>query len=128
MDISRLQQMVEIPLGVLEKMSVQELREALKSPACQIDARQRDLVLALINQRLLTEIKKHHWTLTPTFWVTVITAVAACIAAFPVVKEWISPSLGSPPAQSTVQTPHDSARSLLPSKQSPAKQPEAARR
>jgi hypothetical protein len=32
----------------------------------------------------------HHWTATPAFWVALIAMVFAAIAAWPVIREWIS--------------------------------------
>jgi len=45
---------------------------------------------AQLTQRLiairLEKLKKPHWSVVPLFWVSVIAAVAACIAAWPVIS------------------------------------------
>jgi hypothetical protein len=35
-------------------------------------------------------LKKHHWTVTPGFWVSVVAAIFAAIAAWPVIRDWFS--------------------------------------
>ena len=38
----------------------------------------------LLHAELLTEMRKPHWSITPSFLVGVIAMIAACIAAYPV--------------------------------------------
>jgi hypothetical protein len=41
-----------------------------------------------LNFRHLKALKVPHWTATWGFWVTLVAAVAACIAAYPIVESW----------------------------------------
>jgi hypothetical protein len=72
----------------LEGKSLQELRALTKDPVFYMNPAQRDLILALIQERLLAEAAKPHWTTVPVFWATIIGTVAACIAAYPVLRDW----------------------------------------
>jgi hypothetical protein len=42
------------------------------------------------HQELLAAVKKPHWSTTPAFWVAVLAMCAACIAAYPTVKDWLA--------------------------------------
>ena len=47
------------------------------------------------SQKLRKQVKKlekPHWTLTPSFWVIVLTMIFAAIAAWPVIHEWLQVS------------------------------------
>jgi len=33
---------------------------------------------------------EHHWTTTPTFWVAFVAMLAACVAAYPVVRSFFA--------------------------------------
>lgn len=37
-----------------------------------------------MHAELLAEIRRPHWSVTPTFWVGLVAMLAACVAAFPV--------------------------------------------
>jgi hypothetical protein len=39
----------------------------------------------------LRELKKPHWSLTPSFIVLILTMVFAAVAAWPVIREWFQP-------------------------------------
>lgn len=40
-------------------------------------------------RRQLDSLKKPHWSITPGFWVAVVAAIFAAIAAWPVIRDWI---------------------------------------
>jgi hypothetical protein len=68
-----------------------------------------------LHAELLAEIKRPHWSVTPTFWVGVIAMVAACIAAYGVL--FPSPQLQSSataivPATQTVKPGHSTLSNL----------------
>ena len=69
------------PLEVIEKMTDQELRQLLKEDM------DMGLGLAIIREmsaRDMKRLSRPHWSVTPLFWVSVVAAVSACIAAYPV--------------------------------------------
>lgn len=72
----------------LESKSLAELFELTKDPVFHINQAQRDLILSLIQKKQLEELAKPHWTAVPAFWVSLIGALAACVAAYPVIQGW----------------------------------------
>ncbi|MFA6443730.1 MAG: hypothetical protein WCV99_15445 [Sterolibacterium sp.] len=72
---------------------------------------------------LLAEIRKHHWSVTPGFWVGVVAMVAACIAAYGVLvpqPQAQSPSAVVVPSKQTTQP------APVPSSNSPQPLPNTA--
>lgn len=127
-ELTRLQELGEgvRSFRALQAMSVSELEDLLKHKTYEVDTHNRQLVLELINQKLLKGIKEPHWTLTPAFWVALIAAIASCIAAYPVVNEWFSPI--PQPALSGAQMQPDSSKSQQQLPPSPAKQLPSAKK
>jgi len=68
---------------------------------------------------LLAEIKRPHWSVTPLFWVSVLAAVAACIAAYPV----LFPSQAQKSASPVPPTQNGPTKSPTPSIPLPAASP-----
>src|SRR5258708_15947811 len=68
----------------------------------------QQLISAELLARGLEKIKVLHWSVTPSFWLLLISAVAACIAAYPV--------LFPPPQaqQSVVVTPSPAPAQAIP--------------
>ena len=102
-------------------MTTAELEGELKAADAEFDARSREIITNELHRRLLKSLKEPHWTLTPAFWISLVAAVAACIAAIPVVKDWFSPPepLRAPVDQ---QAKSETPKSPLPSPSSPAEQ------
>ena len=56
----------------------------------------------------LLELKKPHWSVTPTFWIAIISALAAIGAAY---FAWLSiPSSQKPPHPVAVESPQSSSQ------------------
>lgn len=62
--------------------SPQQLQQSLENSA--MDVRERELRTNALILKKLSAIERPHWSLAPLFWVSVVAAVAACIAAYPV--------------------------------------------
>ena len=89
----------------IQKLTIDELKEIMRES--EFDTRAREIVSTEINARLLKVAATPHWSLTPLFWVSVVAAVAACIAAYPVVF----PSQERKLAPVVPQTQNDTAKS-----------------
>jgi hypothetical protein len=98
------------PIEVVEKMSDEELRLLMKE---DMDMGLGMVLIREMNARELKILSKPHWSVTPLFWVSLIAAVAACIAAYPVLfppqvaqsAATVAPSaLIVPPALGTVSS------------------------
>jgi len=66
------------------------------------------LALEELERRRFELLRKPHWSLSPLFWVAVLTMAFAAIAAWPVIREWpvIQRWLpAAPPAQTTPTCP-----------------------
>jgi hypothetical protein len=128
-DIGRLQQMMDdLPTPErLKNLSISELEELFGHPAYQFEPN-RELLQDAVSRRLLWDIrnKKEHWTLTWNFWVAVIAAVAACIAAYPVVKDWFAPA--QQPVKLENPVPNTSSKSLPQLPESLQAPPKAGKR
>jgi hypothetical protein len=69
-------------ISEIQKMSIEQLEQLMRE--AEFDTRDRVIISTEINTRLLKALKEPHWSTTPLFWVYVVAAVAACIAAYPV--------------------------------------------
>jgi hypothetical protein len=65
----------------LRKLSMDELLVLHRSGLDTIEA---ETVQAEIRARISKEVDRPHWSTVPAFWISVVAAVAACIAAYPV--------------------------------------------
>jgi hypothetical protein len=95
----------------IEQMSNEELRllaQETSDPSIAL-ATFREM-----NIRDLKQLSKPHWSVTPLFWISVVAAVAACIAAYPV----LFPSQSSQPAAALL-----SSVQIIPPNLSPASSP-----
>ena len=77
-----------------KKLTKDQLTAYLDSPDAEWDLRGHQIVASELLHRQLNDIMEPHWTLTPAFWVASLAMIAACIAAYPVVKDWILPPQG----------------------------------
>jgi len=110
------------------KMSVAELEAFIKSST--IDTQGHTYALQLLYYKKLNELRKPHWSVTPSFLLLVLGTLAACVAVFlllfPVpAKQSIAPAQSpSPPkAQSSIgsPTPHKQSALTVPLSLSTAK-------
>ena len=60
-----------------------------------------------------------HWTLTPSFWVLVVTMIFAAIAAWPVIRDWIPASQPANKAASSLLQQSNSTPSSITATQTP---------
>jgi len=90
--LSRIQQFTEKSQhetveGFLMELRADILRGQAEATAA---ARQAATDAALTDLRRAVERgPKPHWTQSPGFWVSVIAAVAAVIAAWPIIRDWL---------------------------------------
>jgi hypothetical protein len=75
-------------------MSIAQLEARLKTSF--LDVREREMITNALMLKKLDRIRDPHWTLTPAFWVAVVAAVAACIAAYPVLFPSQTPQSARP--------------------------------
>ena len=87
------------------KMTNDQLMAYLDSPDAEWDLRGHQIVANELLHRHLNEIMEPHWPLTPAFGVAFLAMIAACIAAYPVVKDWILPPQGEKRVGSIQQQP-----------------------
>ena len=81
------------PAEILE-MSIEQLEARLKKGF--LDVREREMITNALVLKKLDRIRDPHWTLTPAFWVAVVAALAACIAAYPVLFPSQTPQSARP--------------------------------
>lgn len=89
----------------IPKMSESELEEFFDS--AEFDTRGYTYALQLLTAKRLKSLKKHHWSVTPLFWVSVVGAVAAVVAAYYAYLAYSQPqqiSVVSPHSQSAPST------------------------
>ena len=78
----------------LRKLSMDELLVLHRSGLDVIEA---ETVQAEIRARIAKDVDRPHWSTVPAFWVSVIAAVAACIAAYPVLfSNKVNPAESAP--------------------------------
>ena len=77
-------------------MTIEQLEDAKMQAKKDADNYVYELIKDELLERHLKSIKKPHWTITPVFWVSVVAALAACIAAVPVVRDWVSATKSLP--------------------------------
>lgn len=76
----------------------------------------RPRIVEDIKARALQLEPEHHWSVVPLFWVSVVAMIAACIAAYPIVTEWLSPSVQKKQNDNVSTTPlKQQAPASLPS-------------
>jgi len=66
----------------------------------------------LVQQELeIRTAKRHHWTLTPVFFIAFLTMIFAAIAAWPTIRDWISssPNLKKDVGSGVVPVPRNAA-------------------
>jgi hypothetical protein len=68
----------------LARMSESALEDFLNTG--EHGTRERQFALEELQRRRLGSIAKPHWTLTPMFWIALVGAVFAGIAAWPVIR------------------------------------------
>lgn len=78
------------------------------------------LITSELQARSIERAGKPHWSTVPSFWLLVISAVAACIAAYPIL---FPPPQALPPAAATAPP----AQTIQPASGKPASSPPASR-
>ena len=108
-----------VTMNDIPKMSESELEEFFDS--AEFDTRGYNYALQLLTAKRLKQLKKHHWSVTPLFWVSVVGAVAAVVAAYYAYLAYSQPqklSVASPQSQNEPSAfPKQSPQLPLPSPQ-----------
>jgi hypothetical protein len=108
----------------LRKLTKEQLLARYRSGLSEIEA---ETVLAEIRARITQEVERPHWSTVPGFWISVVAAVAACIAAYPVLfpnRQGTStqPQVVAPPSQAT-PAPSAPSPPLTPTNKSTESEP-----
>ena len=96
------------------KLTKDQLTAYLDSPDAEWDLRGHQIVASELLHRQLNAFMEPHWTLTPAFCVAFLAMIAACIAAYPVVKDWIIQSQGEKLVAPIQQQPATTPKFQMP--------------
>lgn len=87
---------VETLTEVVAQNSTTAYLESLRTDHIRAEAEEKERSRHVATETALAELRravergpKPHWTQTPSFWIALIAAVAAVVAAWPVVRDWL---------------------------------------